>query len=189
MAQNAIEHFLRQGQQILRAKARRFLRWLYTADAQHADASELQRRYTVLRMQFNISLAQFDIFADVIPSAANIRQVYGWLDWMLWLLMLLPFLVISTLRLRLSAILTVGTERQSAELAPGFRGEVKNPVAIIRVPRERMVGSGIASSLVHEVGHQGAALLDLSNSLRPVLHGFTAGPGKLNSVWLIWDAG
>ena len=41
-----------------------------------------------------------------------------------------------------------------------------NPVAIIRMPRERMIGSGIASSLVHEVGHQGAALLDLVPSLR-----------------------
>jgi hypothetical protein len=29
-----------------------------------------------------------------------------------------------------------------------------------------MVGSGIASSMVHEVGHQGAALLDLINSFR-----------------------
>jgi hypothetical protein len=39
------------------------------------------------------------------------------------------------------------------------------------VPRERMVGSGVASSLVHEVGHQAAALLDLTNSLRPSLRG------------------
>ena len=39
-------------------------------------------------------------------------------------------------------------------------------MAIISVPRERMVGSGIASSLVHEVGHQGAELLGLVNSLR-----------------------
>jgi hypothetical protein len=38
-------------------------------------------------------------------------------------------------------------------------------VAIIRVPRERMIGSSIASSLIHEVGHQGAALLDLVNPL------------------------
>jgi hypothetical protein len=45
-------------------------------------------------------------------------------------------------------------------------GGEENPVAIIRVPRERMVGTGIASSLVHEVGHQGAALLDLVASLR-----------------------
>jgi len=33
-------------------------------------------------------------------------------------------------------------------------GGGENPVAIVRVPRERMVGNGIASSLVHEVGHQ-----------------------------------
>jgi hypothetical protein len=37
------------------------------------------------------------------------------------------------------------------------------------VPRERMVGHGIASSLLHEVGHQGAALLELVESLRPAL--------------------
>ena len=46
-----------------------------------------------------------------------------------------------------------------------------NPVAIIRMPRERMIGSGIASSLVHEVGHQAAALLDLVESIRPLLRG------------------
>ena len=50
-----------------------------------------------------------------------------------------------------------------------------NPVAIIRVPRERMIGNGIASSLIHEVGHQAAALLDLVNSLRPVLQGLQRG--------------
>ena len=48
-------------------------------------------------------------------------------------------------------------------------GGGENPVAIIRVPRERMIGTGIASSLVHEVGHQAAALLDLVDSLRPAL--------------------
>jgi hypothetical protein len=39
-------------------------------------------------------------------------------------------------------------------------------VAVLRLPRERMIGSGIAASLVHEVGHQAAALLDLLPSLR-----------------------
>ena len=48
--------------------------------------------------------------------------------------------------------------RRARTRLPG--GEL-NPVAIIRVPRERMVGTGIGSSLVHEVGHQGASLLDL----------------------------
>ena len=54
-------------------------------------------------------------------------------------------------------------------------GGGENPVAIVRVPRERMVGTGIASSLVHEVGHQAAALLDLVNSLRPILKGLQRG--------------
>ena len=40
-------------------------------------------------------------------------------------------------------------------------GGGSNPVAIIHIPRERMVGTGVASSLMHEVGHQAAALLDL----------------------------
>src|SRR5262249_15210869 len=69
-------------------------------------------------------------------------------------------------------------------------GGGENPVAIVRVPRERMVGSGIASSLVHEVGHQGAALLDLGASLRPVLQamqnggGAAAGARRLYERWI-----
>jgi hypothetical protein len=48
-------------------------------------------------------------------------------------------------------------------------GGEENPVAVIKIPRERMVASGIGSSLVHEVGHQGSALLDLIPSIKPIL--------------------
>jgi len=61
-----------------------------------------------------------------------------------------------------------------------------NPVAIIKVPRERMVGSGIASSLVHEVGHQAAALLELVDSLRQVLDGLVQGASAERDAWLLW---
>src|SRR5439155_12323107 len=44
-----------------------------------------------------------------------------------------------------------------------------SPVAIVRIPRERIVGHGIASSLVHEVGHQAAALFGLVESLAPAV--------------------
>jgi hypothetical protein len=66
-------------------------------------------------------------------------------------------------------------------------GGGENPVAVVRVPRERMVGSGVASSLVHEVGHQAAALLGLVESLRPVLQGLQRGanPGRL--AWQMWE--
>jgi hypothetical protein len=66
-------------------------------------------------------------------------------------------------------------------------GGGENPVAIIRVPRERMVGSGIASSLVHEVGHQAAALLDLIGSLRPLLQALQRKGGPEQMAWTIWE--
>ena len=66
-------------------------------------------------------------------------------------------------------------------------GGHRNPVAIIRVPRERMIGSGIAGSLIHEVGHQAAALLDLVASLRVVLRGLQRGGGQDRDLWAIWE--
>ena len=61
-----------------------------------------------------------------------------------------------------------------------------NPVALIRIPRERMIGYGIASSLVHEVGHQGAALLGLVESLRAELRPIRLRAG-LRRAWALWD--
>ena len=49
-----------------------------------------------------------------------------------------------------------------------------------------MVGSGIASSLFHEVGHQGAALLSLE-SLRPVLRGLRKGSPSDAAAWDLWE--
>jgi hypothetical protein len=50
-----------------------------------------------------------------------------------------------------------------------------------------MVGSGIASSLFHEVGHQAAALLDLVQSLRPILQGLQRGPSADRLAWGLWE--
>src|SRR5262245_20128195 len=67
-------------------------------------------------------------------------------------------------------------------------GGGENPVAIIRIPRERMVGSGIASSLIHEVGHQAAALLGVIESLRPVLRTRGQGEeGQEQEAWRYWE--
>jgi hypothetical protein len=65
-------------------------------------------------------------------------------------------------------------------------GGGENPVAIIRIPRERMIGSGIASSLIHEVGHQGAQLLGLIDSLRPEL-GAQQSRAADPLVWRFWE--
>src|SRR4029079_7854319 len=74
--------------------------------------------------------------------------------------------------------------RRARTRLPGGRD---NPVALIRVPRERMVGHGVASSLVHEVGHQAAALLGLVESLRTHLRQFHQGPDSEISPWLLWE--
>jgi hypothetical protein len=67
-------------------------------------------------------------------------------------------------------------------------GGDQNPVAVVQVPRERMVGHGIGSSLVHEVGHQAAALLDLVPSLRPVLaDAEQAAPEPERLTWRCWQ--
>jgi len=62
-----------------------------------------------------------------------------------------------------------------------------NPVAIIRVPRERMIGSSIASSLFHEVGHQAASLLNLVPSLVPVLKGLQRGRDLSRVAWELFE--
>ena len=58
--------------------------------------------------------------------------------------------------------------------------------SIIRIPRERMIGYGIASSLVHEVGHQGAALLRLVESLQAQLRAIRQRT-RLRAAWELWD--
>lgn len=51
-----------------------------------------------------------------------------------------------------------------------------------------MIGSGIASSLVHEVGHQGAALLDLVTSLRTAIEAEARTmTGEARAAWACWS--
>ena len=77
-----------------------------------------------------------------------------------------------------------GAIRRARTRMPGG-GE--NPVAVIRIPRERMIGSGIASSLVHETGHQAAALLGLVPSLRAGSAGQAAGRSASLCAWRLWE--
>jgi hypothetical protein len=76
-----------------------------------------------------------------------------------------------------------GAIRRARTRLPGG-GE--NPVAVIRIPRERMIGSGIASSLIHEVGHQGAALLGLVPSLQLVLRAKQL-DAREPLAWRLWE--
>jgi hypothetical protein len=185
-AQTAIEGYLVAGRRELRDLIGSFIEWLGES-GRDATASDGQRMFTVLRMRFNDVLSQFDLFADVITQRSE-HEIGVWL---------------SGLDVAAAEALTLaGNYYQSPPVAcyldrgPGaairrartrLPGGGENPVAVIRVPRERMVGSGIASSLVHEVGHQGAALLDLLASLRPALRQIGHRGEEQDETWKFWE--
>ena len=146
-------------------RAREFIRWIRGAGA-HASAAEQQRRFWLLRLQFQNALSQFDLFSEVITQRSETDNgvLLAGLDVAAAEALHLPGRpfdgppVVCSLHRGLG-----GAIRRARTRLPGG-GD--NPVALIRIPRERMIGYGIASSLVHEVGHQGAALLGLVESLR-----------------------
>jgi len=184
-AQVGIERYLAEGRKELRHLIHEFLRWLQYSNRYQPTPAFAQRRFSFLRLRFNAVLSQFDIFSDALTQRSE-HETGVWLsgldtvadDALAFADYYQPPPVICYLDRGAGAAI-----RRARTRLPGG-GE--NPVAIIRVPRERMVGSGVASSLVHEVGHQAAALLDLVNSLRPVLQNMQRRHG-MDSVWQYWE--
>jgi hypothetical protein len=164
-AHRGIERVLRDSRTALRSEVERFRAWL-RGPGRDVSADEQQRRFVAIRLKFNDVLSQLDLFAEVITQ----RSESGTGVWLSGL----DHLAAEALDLPgrwfepppVVCYLTRGPGaaiRRARTRLPGGR---PNPVAIVRVPRERMVGYGLAGSLVHEVGHQGAALLGLVESLR-----------------------
>jgi len=165
-AMGAIEQHLTKVKVGLRAAVMEFAQSLSAAENAGEPPDVLQGRFVLLKLRFNNLLDQLDIFADVLAQ----RSEHGTGVWMAGLDAVaedalqvaqgkeaLPPLICFLDRGHGAAI------RRARTRLPG--GDL-NPVAVIQVPRERMVGSGIAPSLIHEVGHQGASLLDLVETMR-----------------------
>ncbi|HEU4668193.1 MAG TPA: hypothetical protein VFS79_11070, partial [Arthrobacter sp.] len=154
---------------------------------QFATAAEQQHRFVLIRLQFNVVLAQFDLFTEVVTQRSE-HSTGVWLSG-------LDILAQDALRVetsddgdtRLVVYLARGAGAAIRRAKTRLPGGKPNPVGIIRLPRERMIGSGIASSLVHEVGHQGAAQLDLVPSLRAEIERHTTGnPGGVWEAFFQW---
>lgn len=185
-AQVAIERHLAVGRRELERAIHGFIAWLRGA-GRSASAALAQRRFTALRLQFNVALTQFDLFSDVITQRSE-HESGVWLSG-------LDVVAADALALpggyyRLPPIvcyLDRGAGAAIRRARTRLPGGGDNPVAVIRIPRERMVGSGIASSLVHEVGHQAAALLDLVASIRPLLRGLQSAGGPDRVAWQLWE--
>jgi len=186
-AQTGIEQYLLRGRRTLRQQIRRYIRWLQGAGRGAAPA-EQQRRFTFLRLRFNMALSQLDLFSDAVTQRSE-SETGLWLSG-------LDVAAQDALDLpggyfRAPPVVCYlhrglgGAIRRARTRLPGG-GE--NPVSIIRIPRERMIGYGIASSLVHETGHQAAALLGLVESLRPEIQRArrdAAGPERV--AWQLFE--
>lgn len=184
-ALSAVDRFLLDGRRALHDRVRGYLDWLDGTGAS-APPSEQQRRFTVIRLVFNDVLSQLDLFTEAVTQRSEHRTGV-WLSGM-------DMLAADALTLAggffdtppVICYLARGPGAAIRRARTRLPGGGENPVALIRVPRERMVGHGIASSLVHEVGHQAAALLSLVESLRPVLVAEARALPRARSAWLCW---
>lgn len=185
-AQAAIEQHLHRGRSALKRRIRRFLGWLRGPAGRAARPAEAQRRFVHLRLGFNAILEQLDIFAEAMSQRSE-TDTGVWLcglDEVARDALSLPGLFDAPPVLCYLARGPGGAIRRARTRLPG--GD-ENPVAIIRLPRERMIGSGVASSLVHEVGHQGAALLGLVASLRAdIAVRAAAAEPRAAAAWARW---
>ena len=77
-AQSAIEEYLINGRRKLRRQVEGYLRWL-GGPGRGVSAAELQRRFTVIRLQFNNVLSQFDLFTEVITQRSE-HETGVWLS-------------------------------------------------------------------------------------------------------------
>jgi hypothetical protein len=185
-AQIAIERFLIDGRAELRRRIRDYLEWV-RRDGDQVAPEELQRRFTGVRWRFNDVLSQFDLFQQAITQRSE-REIGVWLSGLD--VAAADALALTGDPFEPPSIICYLDRGQGAAIRRArtrLPGGGNNPVSIIRIPRERMVGHGIASSLVHEVGHQGAALLGLVESLRPALSDRETGsaPGE-RVAWQLW---
>jgi hypothetical protein len=168
-AATAMENHLLEGRRLLGRRIAAFLQWLSGPRGRRATAADAQRRLVFLKLRFNAVISQFYIFAAVLTQRSE-HETGVWVAG-------LDDLASDALSLpggyyRPPPVVCFldrghgGAIRRARTRLPG--GDL-NPVAIIRVPQERMVGAGIASSLVHETGHQAAELLGLLQPLRTAL--------------------
>jgi hypothetical protein len=186
-AQAGIERYLVAGRRELRGLVQDFLDWLRGPGGKAATPEQAQRRFALLRLKFNAVLTQFDLFNAVITQRSE-HEIGVWmsgLDILCADALALPggYYEVPPIICYLDRGVGAAIRRARTRLPGGG----SNPVSIVRVPRERMVGSGIASSIVHEVGHQAAALLDLIASLRPMLKGMQGGNASERDAWVLWE--
>jgi len=186
-AQVAIDRYLMRGRRELRAEVLAYLRWL-AGPGRAAAPDAVQRRFVALKLRFNTALSQLDLFAEAISQRSE-HQTGVWLaglDIAAQDALVLPdrYYEVPPIVCHLHRGIGGAIRRARTRLPGG--GD--SPVSIIKIPRERMIGYGIGSSLVHETGHQGAELLDLLESLRASMQQARNGiPVARRAAWVLFE--
>ncbi|HRI59876.1 MAG TPA: hypothetical protein PK228_09135 [Saprospiraceae bacterium] len=181
-ALKGIENLLYCGKRELESRLTSFQQ---QAQQRNGDPEVMQQQFALLKLRFNALLDQLDIFADVLAQRGEhhtgvwvagldalvrdgIRPIADFAQ--------IPPLVCFLERGHGAAI------RRARTRLPGGRS---NPVGVIQVPRERMISNGIASSLIHEVGHQVAALMNFLQPLRQQLNVRATSNPEHSTSWLL----
>jgi len=149
---SSIDRYLISGRRKVHRMVVRFLRWLRSPAGQSASPELAQRRFSMLRMRFNVALSHLDIFSAALTQRSE-QETGVWLAG-------LDIVAADALALNGNYYTAPGlicyldrahgaAIRRARTRLPGGG---YNPVSIVQMPRERMIGSGIASSLIHEVG-------------------------------------
>ncbi len=186
-ALNEIVGLLEKGKKEIHLSITQFIEKVNIAKQQQKGSNELQTGFTIQKLRYNSILDQLDIFADVLSQR-------GEHDVGIWLAGLdvlaedglevcknhfdIPPLMVFLERGHGAAI------RRARTRLPG--GD-ENPVAVIQIPRQRMVGSGIASSLIHEVGHQAAEGMELTKGIRIELGNKMQSATKNKVAWKYYE--
>src|SRR6185369_528983 len=78
-AQIAIEQYLADGRRKLRTSIQQFIAWLESPMGQQTSPADVQRRFTLLRLEFNSVISQFDTFSDAITQRSE-HETGVWLS-------------------------------------------------------------------------------------------------------------
>ena len=176
----AIDVSLRRDQVRVKAELVRLLHWLTSSASADASSVELQDKLVRARLQFNDVLTNLDMFADALSQRSE-RDTGIWLaglDVAAEDVLALPGYYETPPVL---CYLDRGPGAAIRRARTRLPGGGDNPIALIQIPRERMVATGVAASLAHETGHQAAALLQLVEALRLELQQVDG------EVWRLWE--
>lgn len=159
------DDIVERSKRVLHRQVRHFTRSLSRRAPSHRTFRIGQLRYLALRNRFDELQTTVDIFADALTQRAEhaIGPLLRGLD-----VLARDGLHTTPALFRappLVCYLDRGLGGSIRRVFTNLPGAGKNSVALVKIPRERLCGNGYAS-LLHEVGHQGAALLDLVSAYR-----------------------